>query len=274
MPGFVIGSSASTVGEAWIGAADTAPSGGTFAPPHAPSGVSFPVQLIAFVFTPAALGSNGSASTPSARRAVSPAAWSNQPAIHTPHITLAVKSTAAANGQSFYTASLKRTLQTNTFANGPAFHGPRLTLRISPAAYASAGQVYSAAVPQSAAVKQAPHLASTATLFTPAIVLAVTTSITVTLSLPGLTPRASKPPQRRSTATWPNLPKVAAPPWRLTVVTPDIARERARERLAALKRTERLRRKRKVDERTTEIVDALIDEMVVRTIIDAMAEAG
>jgi hypothetical protein len=111
-------------------------------------------------------------------------------------------------------------------------------------------------------------------VFAPAIQFAPTTSVTVTLSLPGQIPRAPQPQRRRSAAVWPNLPKVTAPPWRLTVVTPDIARERARQRMAALTRAERMRQKRKADKRADEIVAALTDETIARTIVDVVASAS
>jgi hypothetical protein len=177
-------------------------------------------------------------------------------------------------GQTFFAAATKVALQATSFANGPVFNSPRLVLRTSAATYASAGQIYTAAISQGAAAKIAPHLPSAAATFAPALLLPVTTSVTVTLSLPGLIPRAPKAPARRSTVTWPNLPKVVAPPWRLTVVTPDIARERACQRMAAIKRTERQRRKRKADARADELVDMLIDEAVAHTIVDVLANAG
>lgn len=272
MPGFVIGSSLSVVGEAWVGATDAASSGGTLSPPHLPSGVTVPTQRIAIVFKPIASGPNTSAHAPSVRRVAKPAAWSNTPAIQTPRAIFAVKNAAFANNQSFYGASLNRKLQASNSPNGQVFQGPRLTLRLSPSVYASASQVYTAGISQGAGAIFAPHRAASAAVFAPAIVLPATTSVTVTLSLPGLIPRAPKPPQRRSTATWPNLPKVIAPPWRLTVVTPDVARERARQRLAWIKRAEQLRRKRKADERSDAIVGELIDEAIVHTIARAVAE--
>lgn len=274
MPGFVIGSPLSVVGEAWIGDTDATSFGGTLLPPHVPSGATIPTQRIAFVFKPTAFAPGASTPAPSLRRIAKPAAWSNTPAFQSPRVVFTVKSAAFANNQSFPAARLNRTLQAANFVNGPAFQGPRLTRRISPAAYASAGQIYTAGVSQSSGAKLAPHTASTATVFAPAIVLPATTSVTVTPSLPGLVPRAPKPPQRRSTAIWPNLPKVTAPPWRLTVVTPDVARERARQRLASIKRAEQLHRKRKADERSDAIIDALIGETIAHTIADVVAKAG
>ncbi|NOT42367.1 MAG: hypothetical protein HOP13_17975 [Alphaproteobacteria bacterium] len=272
MPGVVIGSSASLVGEAWIGLADNAPSGATISPPAVPSSVTFPAEGVAFVYKPAAFGPGASVFAPSARRTAKPATWSNTPVLYALRITSTVKSSAFANGQNFFVASLKRALQTASFANGPTLFGPRLVLRISAAAFANAGLIYSAAVSQGSATKVAPHRPSSATVFAPSVILPVTTSVTATLSLPGLIPRAPKPPPRRSTATWPNLPNVTAPPWHLTVVTPDVARERARERMASAKRAERLRRKRKADRRTGEIVDTLIGEAIARTIVNVVAE--
>jgi hypothetical protein len=274
MPGFVIGSPLSVVGEAWVGATDATSSGGTLSPPHVPSGATVPTQRIAFVFKPIAFGPSASAPAPSVRRIAKPAEWPNTPAIQTPRAIFAVKSAAFANNQSLYGASLNRKLQASNFANGPAFPGLGLRLRFSPAAYASAGQVYTAGISQSSGAIRPPHRASSSAVFAPAIILWATTSVTITLSLPGLIPRAPKPPQRRSTATWPNLPKVTAPPWRLTVVTPDVARERARQRLASIKRAEQLRRKRKADERSDAILNALIDETIANTIVDVVAKAG
>ncbi|MFM9865522.1 MAG: hypothetical protein ACKVRO_18170 [Micropepsaceae bacterium] len=274
MPGVVIGSSASFLGEAWIGAPDSAPSGTTVSPSSLSSGGTFPAQRAAFVYKPAALGSSTSVSVPSARRFAKPAAWSNTPVIQTPRLTFAVKSSTLSNGQSFFGAGMRRALQSAAFANGPTISGPRLTLRISAAAYANAGQVYATGIAQGSDAKAAPHRASSAAIYAPAVVLPATTSVTVTLSLPGMIPRAPKPPPRRSTATWPNLPNVSAPPWHLTVVTPDVARERARERMASAKRAERLRRKRKADRRTGEIVDALIGEAIARTIVNVVAEGA
>ena len=270
MPGFVIGASLSFVGEAWIGDADAETFGATLSPPAAPSTSTFPTQRIAFAFKPIAFGPSASVAAPSARSTAKPAAWSNTPAIQTQRANFAVKNVAFSNNQSFHGASLNRKHQASNFANGQAFHGLRVTPRLSPAAYASAGQVYAAGISQSAIL--ASHRASSAAAFAPAIVLPATTSVTVTLSLPGLIPRAPKPPQHRSTATWPNLPKVTAPPWRLTVVTPDVARERARQRLASIERAERLRRKRKADERSDAIVAELIDETVIHKITRVVAE--
>ncbi len=254
MPGFVIGSPLSVVGEAWIGDTDATSFGGTLLPPHVPSGATILAHRIAFVFKPTAFAPGASTPAPSLRRIAKPASWSNTPAIQT--------------------LRLNRTLQTGNFANGPTFQGARLTQRLSPATYANAGQIYTAGVSQSAGAIFAPHRASSAAVFAPAIILPATTSVTVTLSLPGLITQAPKPQQRRSSATWPNLPKVTAPPWRLTVVTPDVARERARQQLTSIKRAERLRRKRKADERSDAIVDALIDETIAHTIVDVVAKVG
>lgn len=273
MPGFVVGSAASRVGEAWIGAPDSS-SGASVSPPALSGGGTFPAPRIALVYRPATLGSGASVVAPSVRRAAKPAAWSNTPAFQTLSVTLTLKPAAFANGQSFFATGLKRAIQPAGLANSQMFFGPRSLLRISPATYANAGQFYTAAISQGSASKNAPHLPSSAAVFAPALILPATTSVTVTLSLPGLIPRAPKAPARRSTVTWPNLPKVAAPPWRLTVITPDIARERACQRMAAIKRTERQRRKRKADARVDELVDMLIDEAVAHTIVDVLANAG
>ena len=274
MPGFVIGSPQSAVGEAWIGDTDATFPAGTVAPPLSPSVGTYPAQRVAFVYKPNAVASGAAVAAPSLRRTAQPQAWSNTPALQTPRVTLLIKSAALANGQNFFAQSMKRGIRASSYANGATFQGPRLALRIAPAAYASASQIYTAGIAQSSGAKLAPHVAPSANLFAPSVTLVKATSITVTLSLPGNIPRAPKPQHRGPAATWPNLPQVAAPPWRLTVVTPDVARERARQRIAALKRTERLRRKQKADERANEIVDALIDETVARTIVDVMAKAG
>lgn len=272
MPGLVIGSAASRVGEAWIGASDSA-SGATVSPPSLASGATFPAPRIAFVYKPATLGSGASVVAPSVRRIAKLAAWSNTPVFPSPRMTFTLKPAAFANGQSLFATSLKRTVQPAGIANGATFFGPRLTLRIAAVSYANAGQVYTAAIAQGAATKTAPHRPSSAVLFAPTVTQPATTSVTVTLSLPGLIPRAPKAAPRRPAATWPNLPKVAALPWRLTVVTPDVARERARQRLAAIKRAERDRRKRRTDERGDAIVAELIDEAIIHTIARVVAEA-
>jgi hypothetical protein len=232
MPGFVIGSSLSLIGEAWTGAPDTSSPGTTVSPPTVPSGATFPVQRVAFVYKPAT--------------------HANAPAFQASRVTLTVKSAALANTSTFF--------------------GPRLTLRMSPAAYASAGQVYAVSVSQGASTKAAPHRASGVAIFAPTIVAPATTSVTVTLTLPGLIARAPEPPQRRAKATWPNLPKADAPPWRLTVVTPELARQRARAQMAWRKRAERERRKRNADERADAIVRTLVDDEIVRTVVAVLAE--
>lgn len=272
MPGFVIGSPQSLVGEAWVGATDSTSSGATLSPPHVSSGATFPALQLTYLYKPASFGPSASVAAPSLRRIAAPAGWSNTPAIQTPRISFVVRSAAFIGGQAFLAAAAKQTLQTASFASGPVFNGPRLVLRISAAAFANTAQFYASAVSQGTAPKSVPHLPSTAVVFAPALIHPVTTSVTVTLNLPGLISRAPKAPLRRAAATWPNLPKVAAPPWRLTVVTPDIARERARQRMAAFKRAERQRHKRKADEHTNEIVDALIDETVIHTIARVVAE--
>lgn len=272
MLGLVIGSAASRVGDAWIGAPDSS-SGASVSPPALSSGATFPAPRIAFVYKPSAFGPGASVAAPSVRRIAKPAAWSNMPAFQTLSVTFTLKLAAFANGQSFFATSLKRTFQPAGIANGATFFGPRLTLRIAAVSYANPGQVYTAAIAQGAATKTAPHRPSSAVLFAPTVTQPATTSVTVTLSLPGLIPRAPKAPPRRPAATWPNLPNVAAPPWRLTVVTPDVARERARQRLAAIERAERVRRKRKAEERGDALVAELIDEAIVRTIARGVAEA-
>ena len=274
MPGFLVGGALSPVGEAWIGSPETPPSGSTVLPAvlgngatfptaklsrtqkpaHHPSGGSIALPKLAFVYKPVTLGTSASLFAPKASRGAKPAAWSNS--------------------QSFYAAGLKRTVAPVAFANAPVFYGPRLTLRISPSACANAGQIQTAAISQGASAKLAPHRPSSAAIFTPSVVAPATTSITVTLSLPGVAQRAPKPPPRQAPATWPNLPSIAASPWRLTVVTPELARERARQRLAAIKRTERQRRKRKADERAGELLAELIDDEVAHTIVNVLARAG
>jgi hypothetical protein len=274
MPGLVIGSSQSVIGEAWIGATDAAQLGDTVAPALVLNGSVYPEQRAAFVYKPNALAPGAAVAAPSVHRTAKPQSWSNTPILQTPRLAQLIKGDAFANTQSFFALHLRRSVQASSHANGATIAGPRLALRIAPAAFPNASQLYIAGIAQSSGAKLAPHVASTANAFAPTVAPATTTSITVTLSLPGLIPRAPKPLQRRPAATWPNLPQVAAPPWRLTLVTPDLARERARERMAALKRSERLRRKRKADERTNEIVNALIDETVVRTFVDVIAKAG
>ncbi len=266
MPGTVIGSPLSFIGAAWVGASDTA--GGATQPLRYVNVSTFAAARLLLTLKPIALPNAPVLRTTSAVRIVSPSALTNTPVVRSASAIRATKPAAFPNASVFQSASAVRNARPAAHTNTPVFPALRLTLKLSPAAYANSSILRAAAVAQPG--KLAPHRSSTAQIFAPALVRPV--SVTVTLSLPGMIPRAPKPQARRSTASWPNLPKVDTPPWRLTVVTPELARERARQRIAAGRRAEQQRRKRKSNERASDIVNALIDEQVLRAIVDVAAE--
>jgi hypothetical protein len=96
--------------------------------------------------------------------------------------------------------------------------------------------------------------------------------VTATLNVAGWTPSTSKRRVVRRAATWPNLPKVEAPPWRLMVVTPEVARQRARVQTAWRKRAQQLKRRREIERRVNAIFDEVVDQEVTRTIVQLIAE--
>jgi hypothetical protein len=112
----------------------------------------------------------------------------------------------------------------------------------------------------------APSVASGSAIHAPRVDGVYVFEVIGTLSVAGWTPRpAARKPRA---AAWPNLPKVEAPAWRLMVVTPEVARERARSLLAQRRRYEQARRareaKRKLSCYLDEIVEAEIAHAVVR----------
>lgn len=154
-----------------------------------------------------------------------------------------------------------------SLTNAQSFGALRLTLRLSPTAYANAASAY-APVAGPAGVMGAPLVASGSAIHAPRVDGAHVFEVVGTLSVAGWTPRpAARKPR---VAAWPNLPKVEAPPWRLIVVTPEVARERARSLMAQRRRYEQARRargaKRKLSCHLDEIIEAEIAHIVVRLV--------
>ena len=270
MPGTVIGSSLSFVGEAWIGATDTA--GGAVQPqrhvnttPPASPRLTATVKPIAFP--------NPSTPRPaSTTRIAGPQRLANNQTIQPVATLRFTKPIPYPNTPVIPPLATTRNAKPQPFTNTPLFPPLRLTLKLSPAAYANSAVLRAAAVAVATpAAKQAPHRPSTVQVFAPAVNGTIVTTVTATLNLSGWTPNAPKRRATRAPSTWPNLPNVEAPPWRLTVVTPETARERARAQIASRNRTNLVRRKRRVAAEADAIFRDLVEEEIVRTIVDVAA---
>lgn len=202
---------------------------------------------------------------------IAPSALASGQSFYAPLVPLALKPAAFGNQQSFHAAQALRGVGSAAFGNAASFFGPVLSLRLAAPAGESAGVVFGPGVAQ-AGLKNAPLTVSGGAVFAPRVESPHTFEVVGTLNVAGWTPRA--PARRARPHAWPNLPKVEAPPWRLVVVTPEIARERARALLAARRRNDREKRKRDMERRLARSFDVMIDDQVARTVVCLVAEDG
>ncbi len=278
-----------------LGTLSLAATGGTIQPALFANANQFFAPTIRVTLKPAALANASQYFAPVIRATLKPAALANANTFFVPSVAvgaaniqpglftngqsffatvlrLAVRPAALSNAQAFFSARSNLALRPAAHANAPVFFGPRLSLRISPAAYANA-QAFGAAAIVLPGIKAAPFLASAGTIFAPSVNVAFAQQVVGTLNVAGWTREGPRRARRKAPLDWPNLPKVgSAPPWRLTVVTPQVAREQARVRLHWRKRAEQLRRRRDVDRRVAGIVEDLVDQEVARTIAQLIAE--
>jgi hypothetical protein len=116
--------------------------------------------------------------------------------------------------------------------------------------------------------KGAPFVVSAGAIPGPSVQSPQVVEVTGTLQIVDWAPRAA----RRSRARWPNLPKVNAPPWRLIVVTPEIARERARALSAQRRLREKALRARKAKGASDLVREEIIDAAIVGTVVHLIGE--
>lgn len=232
---------------------------------------SYGAPKIRLTVAPIVLGSGNAFYGPvvSTGVAIQPGSFTNGSNFHGAIIAATRKPAAYANSQSFFAASLSLRVATASFANAQAYHAPRLTLRLFAAIHANANVLYAPTAFQPG-ILRAPFVASGGALFSPSVLVPNTFQVTGVLNVAGWTPRA--PARRPRVATWPNLPNVEAPPWRLVVVTPEIARERARALLMARKRLQGKRRKHELDRRLEASFDDIVDDAVARTVVHLLRE--
>lgn len=233
--------------------------------------ISYGVPKIRLSIAPVVLGSGNAfhGAEVSAGVTILPGSFANGSNFHGMTIAGACKPAAHANGQSFFASSLSLRVATASFTNAQAYYTPRMALRLFAALPANANAPHAPTTFQPGMLS-APLLASGGTVFSPGVLVPTTFQATGALNLAGWTPRA--PARRPRVAAWPNLPSVNAPPWRLTVVTPKIARQRVRAQLAWRRRLEHLQREREIDRRVKTIYAELIDEEVLRTVVRLAAE--
>lgn len=232
---------------------------------------SFGAPKIRLSIAPVVLGSGNAfyAAELSAGVTILPGSFANGSNFHGVAIAGTCKPAAHANGQSFFAASLSLSVTSASFANANAHYPSRIALRLFSAFHANANALYAPTTFQPGMLS-APLVASGGTVFSPGVLVPNTFQVTGVLNLAGWTPRALA--RRPRVATWPDLPSVDAPPWRLTVVTSNIARQRVRAQLAWRRRVEHLQREREIDRRVEAICAELIDEEVVRTVVRLAAE--
>jgi hypothetical protein len=205
----------------------------------------------------------------SSRRSVSATLFGAGPAFATAVVRVTLKPILIGSSSVYFDAAVDAGagVVAGLFVNGSSFAAPLLTLRLLPVALESTANAYAPGTGQAGA-KSAPLVASGSAAYAPRVEGGYTVEVVGTLNVAGWVPG---PANRRPRAPkWPNLPQVEAPPWRLTVVTPEVARARARSLIAQRRRTERARRTREarrvLDGHLDEIVEAEIAHTVVRLV--------
>jgi hypothetical protein len=216
---------------------------------------------------PAHAPSAGAFFAPSLRRSVSATLFGGGPAFAAVVMRVTLRPILIGSSSAYFDAAVDvgAGVVAGLFVNGSSFAAPRLTLRLLPVVLASTASVHTPAAGQTG-VKSTPLVVSGGAIYGPRVDGDQTFEVVGTLTVGGWTLRPTK--RRPQVAIWPNLPKAEAPPWRLTVVTPEVARARARSLMAQRRRTEQARRtreaKRKLDCQLDELVEAEIAHTIVR----------
>ena len=205
--------------------------------------------------------------------AIQPALLSNQQGFFAETLRSVTRASTFANASSFPAPRIRLSLSASAHANTPVFFGPSIRVLISAAVYGNSSSLHAPALGQPG-IKGAPFVASAALVFAPSIRTPISVQVNfgpIGASVYGNRPRRSAGDRR--TERWPNLPTVAeAPPWRLTVVTPDVARARARAQMQRRKHAQQSKRKRDIDCRVKAIFDDLVDDEVVRAVVRLIGE--
>jgi hypothetical protein len=208
---------------------------------------------------------------PSLRRSVSATLFGGGPAFATVVVRVTLKPISIGSSSVYFEATVDSGagVVAGLFTNGSSFAAPRLTLRLLPVVLASAANVHAPAAGQ-AGVKSAPVLASGSAIYAPRVEGGYAVEVVGTLNVAGWAP---KPVSRRPRVSkWPNLPQVEAPPWRLTVVTPEVARARARSLMAQRRRSERARRTREAQRMLVCYVDEIVEAEVAHTVVRLLGQ--
>lgn len=186
-----------------------------------------------------------------------------------PALAAVIEPAAVGSTQGFFAAGVAAAVGAPTTANAQLFVTLKLTFRLSSEVYANAAWLYSSTVGQPGTVV-APLVVGDGNIFAPRVEPAQLFEAVGTLSVAGWTPRPARRP--RTVATWPNLPQVEAPPWRLMVVTPEVARARVRALLAERRCSEAARRAREAKRRLDRSLEDIVDAEIVRTVVRLVAE--
>jgi hypothetical protein len=233
---------------------------------QSPLGVLSGAAVAGGAILPAHVPSAGAVFAPSLRRFVSAQLFGSGPAFASVVVRVTLRPISIGSSNAYFNAAVDAGtgVAAGLFVNGSSFAAPRLTLRLSPVIFGGEAAVHPPAVAQTG-VKGAPVVASGGAIHTPRVEGVHTFEVVGTLSVAGWAPRPAS--RRPRVAIWPNLPKVEAPPWRLTVVTPEVARARARALMAQRRRTEQARRtretRRKLDRHLDEAIEAEITHAIV-----------
>jgi hypothetical protein len=234
-------------------------------PPSVSDGDSFFGPRIAARRFPAHVTGSGSAYQPALRLRVSPVALSGGSAAHSPTAARRVAVPASAGAGTIHGASVLSgaDIAPASLANESLFGLPRLSLALRVAAAGVSGNLFVPSV--DFGTKAAPLVASTGTIAPPRVHSSPLGEAVGTLDV-GVWATAQVGSRKLGRTPWPNLPKVEAPSWRLTVVTPEIARERARALMARRKRSEKARRSREANNRSDALIDAKLASVVVHLV--------
>jgi hypothetical protein len=153
-------------------------------------------------------------------------------------------------------------------ASAAATFSPVLRRSVAAVSFANPATVFTPAAMQTG-VKSAPLVASGSVIHAPLVDAGHIFDVIGTLNVARWVPRA---PARRPRIVWPNLPKVEAPPWRLVVVTPEVARARARSLAAQRRRAEQVRRTREARRRLDRHFDEIVEAEIAHTLIRLVSE--
>lgn len=222
---------------------------------------------------PAHVPATGATFAPSLRRSISCALLGGEQAFGTPVVRVTLMPILVGGSSAYFdaTVDVAAGMAPGLFVNGSSFAALQLTLRLSAAGYESAATVYSPTAGQAGA-KSAPAVESGGAIHAPRVEGVHTFEVVGTLSVAGWTPRPAA--RRPRVAAWPNLPQVEAPPWRLIVVTPEVARARARSLMAQRRRAEQARRTRETKRKLDRHLDEIIEAEIAHTLVRLVGEEG